>query len=124
MGAGDGSSGWRSSGCRSTGATMSVTPHRAAPAPASISIYVNNNVQGVTNSVLVGSRVVMRDPGARVVIPARRPRRAGRLGFRNRKQQKLKTKMAAAAAAMWAAAAAAAMVCLAIAVVMLGAKCR
>ncbi|GFY99532.1 hypothetical protein Acr_13g0009320 [Actinidia rufa] len=28
-----------------------------------INIYINNNVQGVNNSVLVGSEVKMRDPG-------------------------------------------------------------
>ncbi|KAJ0113262.1 hypothetical protein Patl1_01688 [Pistacia atlantica] len=28
-----------------------------------INIYVNNNVQGVNNSVLLGSEVRMRDPG-------------------------------------------------------------
>ncbi|KAF5726988.1 hypothetical protein HS088_TW22G00674 [Tripterygium wilfordii] len=28
-----------------------------------INIYINNNVQGVSNSVLVGSEVKMRDPG-------------------------------------------------------------
>ncbi|TKW07406.1 hypothetical protein SEVIR_7G304266v4 [Setaria viridis] len=77
-------------GCTSTGATMSVA-HRAAPAAAAggghrccgcggghcVNIYVNNNVQGVTNSVLLGSKVVMRDPGARVTS-RRRPRRGRR----------------------------------------------
>ncbi|XP_057963987.1 uncharacterized protein LOC131155084 [Malania oleifera] len=29
----------------------------------SINIYINNNTQGVTNSVLLGSEVKMRDPG-------------------------------------------------------------
>ncbi|KAJ3688899.1 hypothetical protein LUZ61_018063 [Rhynchospora tenuis] len=33
-----------------------------------INIHVNNNIQGVTNSVLLGSKVVMRDPGARVSL--------------------------------------------------------
>ena len=42
-----------------------------------VNIYVNNNVQGVTNSVLLGSKVVMRDPGARVTS-RHRPRRGGR----------------------------------------------
>jgi hypothetical protein len=86
-------------GCTSTGATMSVA-HRAAPASAPgggrrccsscggggncvVNIYVNNNVQGVTNSVLLGSEVVMRDPGARVTSRWRpRPRR--RVGRRRR----------------------------------------
>ncbi|KAF8726260.1 hypothetical protein HU200_019717 [Digitaria exilis] len=74
-------------GCTSTGATMSVS-HRAPTAAASggdhsccgghvVNIYVNNNVQGVTNSVLLGSKVAMRDPGARVTT-RRRGRRCGR----------------------------------------------
>jgi hypothetical protein len=42
-----------------------------------VNIYVNNNVQGVTNSVLLGSKVVMRDPGARVTS-RHRPRRGRR----------------------------------------------
>ena len=75
-------------GCTSTGATMSVA-HRAPAASGGghrccscgggrcVNIYVNNNVQGVTNSVLLGSKVVMRDPGARVTS-RHRPRRGGR----------------------------------------------
>ena len=69
---------------------MSVA-HRAPAASASggghrccscggrhcVNIYVNNNVQGVTNSVLLGSKVVMRDPGARVTS-RHRPRRGRR----------------------------------------------
>ncbi|KAI9182551.1 hypothetical protein LWI28_026470 [Acer negundo] len=31
-----------------------------------INIYVNNNIQGVNNSILVGSEVKMRDPGIRL----------------------------------------------------------
>lgn len=31
-----------------------------------INIYVNNNIQGVNNSILVGSEVTMRDPGVRL----------------------------------------------------------
>lgn len=53
--------------CRSCGGGRCVT-----------NVYVNNNVQGVTNSVLVGSKVVMRDPGARVTASRRRPRRGRR----------------------------------------------
>ena len=69
---------------------MSVA-HRAPAASASggghrccscggrhcVNIYVNNNVQGVPNSALLGSKVVMRDPGARVTS-RHRPRRGGR----------------------------------------------
>jgi hypothetical protein len=57
-----------------------------------VNIYVNYNVQGVTNSVLVGSKVVMRDPGPRVSsLRHHQPRRDGgrrcREGKRNRHQQ-------------------------------------
>jgi hypothetical protein len=34
----------------------------------SINIHLNNNIQGVTNSVLLGSKVIMRDPGARMAF--------------------------------------------------------
>ncbi|CAN6325918.1 unnamed protein product [Urochloa humidicola] len=70
-------------GCTSTGATMSMAAsasgggHRCCSC-GGVNIYVNNNVQGVTNSVLLGSKVVMRDPGARVTgrwRPRRGPRR-------------------------------------------------
>ncbi|KAF3335258.1 hypothetical protein FCM35_KLT19765 [Carex littledalei] len=53
------------------GATMAV---RRVPQIARlnesicINIHLNNNIQGVTNSVLLGSKVVMRDPGARVCL--------------------------------------------------------
>jgi hypothetical protein len=98
---------------------MSVT-HRPPASSGSgdccccINIYVNNNVQGVTNSVLFGSSVTMRDPGARVVS-SRRPPRAGRVyrGKQRRRQKKMMMKTG-----MWAAAAA--MVCLAIVVLVLG----
>ncbi|RLN30957.1 hypothetical protein C2845_PM05G04720 [Panicum miliaceum] len=93
IGAGDGgaSPSWggrlAAEGCTSTGATMSVA-HRAAASGGGhrccncggglcVNIYVNNNVQGVTNSVLLGSKVVMRDPGARVTS-RHRPRRGRR----------------------------------------------
>jgi len=91
-------------GCTSTGATMSVAAHSAPVASVSgccscggghgncVNIYVNNNVQGVTNSVLVGSKVVMRDPGPRISSsrhhqPRRDGRRRRREGNRNRHQQ-------------------------------------
>ncbi|KAG8085407.1 hypothetical protein GUJ93_ZPchr0010g11272 [Zizania palustris] len=55
----------------SAGAAMSVGASGGGGGSRScgcccINIYVNNNVQGVTNSVLVGSKVAMRDPGARL----------------------------------------------------------
>lgn len=62
MGVADDCSSERSN--RSTGATMSVAA--SGSCCCSINIYVNNNVQGVTNSVLVRSKVAMRDPGARI----------------------------------------------------------
>ncbi|KAJ1255235.1 hypothetical protein BS78_K273700 [Paspalum vaginatum] len=81
LGAG-GASRLAAEGCTSTGATMSVTPRCCSCAGGGgghcvvVNVYVNNNVQGVTNSVLVGSKVAMRDPGARVAM-TRRPRRGG-----------------------------------------------
>jgi hypothetical protein len=99
-------------GCTSTGATMSVAAH-SAPAVSSdcrcssccgggghrhcccVNVYVNNNVQGVTNSVLVGSKVVvrMRDAGTRVARRQRQPRRDGRREGKpsSRQQRKAKT---------------------------------
>lgn len=88
IGAGDGgaSPSWggrlAAEGCTSTGATMSVASgakHRCCSCGGElcVNIYVNNNVQGVTNSVLLGSKVVMRDPGARVKS-RHRPRRGRR----------------------------------------------
>nr|CAB3459471.1 unnamed protein product [Digitaria exilis] len=103
-------------GCTSTGATMSVS-HRAPTAAASggdhsccgghvVNIYVNNNVQGVTNSVLLGSKVAMRDPGARVTT-RRRARRGGR-----RKAKANGIGVVAGVALLAVAAAAAAVFCL------------
>ncbi|XP_066357612.1 uncharacterized protein [Miscanthus floridulus] len=86
--------------CTSTGATMSVAAHSAPVASVSggccscgaghgncVNIYVNNNVQGVTNSVLVGSKVVMRDPGPRIASSRHhQPRRDGRCRRREGKR--------------------------------------
>ncbi|MED6168021.1 hypothetical protein PIB30_008041 [Stylosanthes scabra] len=53
---------------KNVGATMRLQ-HRSKKGEAKeehcccINIYVNNNVQGVSNSVLHGSEVKMRDPG-------------------------------------------------------------
>ncbi|KAL1313505.1 hypothetical protein AAHE18_16G117600 [Arachis hypogaea] len=53
---------------KNVGATMRLQ-HRSKKGEAEeehcccINIYVNNNVQGVSNSVLHGSEVKMRDPG-------------------------------------------------------------
>ena len=107
--------------CRSTGATMSVTHQPPSSSNGScrcccINIYVNNNVQGVTNSVLFGSSVAMRDPGARVVS-SRRPPRGGR--FVRRKQQPQQQQQKKIKTMVWAATA---MVCLAILGLVLGLK--
>ncbi|WOL05793.1 hypothetical protein Cni_G14524 [Canna indica] len=52
-----------------TGASMLIQRHLP---PAShcccVSIYVNNNIQGVTNSVLLGSKVSMGDAGVRLSL--------------------------------------------------------
>ncbi|KAL5796441.1 hypothetical protein ACOSQ2_001261 [Xanthoceras sorbifolium] len=51
-----------------TGAAMFI--RRAASGESKdgycINIYVNNNIQGVNNSILLGSEVKMRDPGIRL----------------------------------------------------------
>ncbi|KAH1195074.1 hypothetical protein GmHk_19G055685 [Glycine max] len=51
---------------KNVGATMRLQ-HRSSKGESKdcccINIYVNNNVQGVSNSVLHGSEVRMRDPG-------------------------------------------------------------
>ncbi|KAJ3678547.1 hypothetical protein LUZ60_002350 [Juncus effusus] len=65
------------------GATMKI--HQCPQAVRSnesvcINIYVNNNIQGVTNSVMLGSKMIMRDPGARVSFGGM-DREDGVLGF-------------------------------------------
>ncbi|KAH7690895.1 hypothetical protein IHE45_02G079800 [Dioscorea alata] len=54
-----------------TGASMVVGP--VSNNCNCINIYVNNNVQGMTNSVVLGSQVVMRDPGVRITLQLRQP---------------------------------------------------
>lgn len=59
---------------KNTGAIMS---NRASSARkfgnnCNVNIYVNNNVQGVNNSILVGSKVKLRDPGVRLRLGALR----------------------------------------------------
>ncbi|KAF7071873.1 hypothetical protein CFC21_077109 [Triticum aestivum] len=121
MGVGGGSSA-SASRCRSTGATMSVAPASGGNSVRCcrcINIYLNNNVQGVTNSVLFGSSVVMRDPGASVV-PSRRPPRAARVCCRRQRRQQRKKKMMKTT--MWAAAAIICLAALAIIVLVLSVK--
>ncbi|RRT58808.1 hypothetical protein GW17_00001320 [Ensete ventricosum] len=60
-----GSAGHVSSGGTNAGASMSIR-HRRPRHRCSVSIYLNNNTQGVTNSVLFGSGVAMGDAGARL----------------------------------------------------------
>lgn len=64
------------------GATMFVRRNasgESSPDCCCLNIYINNNVQGVNNSILVGSEVKLRDPGVRiyffgdVVLNRRRP---------------------------------------------------
>lgn len=54
-----------SSGGTNAGASMSVRQRRPRHR-CCVSIYLNNNTQGVTNSVLFRSRVAMGDAGARL----------------------------------------------------------
>lgn len=54
-----------------TGASMVVGP--VSNNSNCINIYVNNNVQGMTNSVVLGSQVVMRDPGVRITLQLWQP---------------------------------------------------
>ncbi|KAJ1264891.1 hypothetical protein BS78_08G036500 [Paspalum vaginatum] len=114
LGAG-GASRLAAEGCTSTGATMSVTPRCCSCAGGGgghcvvVNVYVNNNVQGVTNSVLVGSKVAMRDPGARVAM-TRRPRRGG--GRRRKVETNRIGILAVVLMCVCVAAAAAAVICL------------
>lgn len=75
----------------STGAAMFV--HHPQPGTAAvagdcccINIYVNNNIQGVTNSILFGSKVVMRDPGVRLQFSedSRRKGKTSSFGLRDK----------------------------------------
>ncbi|KAJ8749075.1 hypothetical protein K2173_013682 [Erythroxylum novogranatense] len=55
---------------RNAGASMSIR-HGSTYEPQDcccINIYINNNIQGVNNSVLLGSEVRMRDPGVRIYL--------------------------------------------------------
>lgn len=65
----DGSFEYINMDAKNVGATMKVH-HRSTKGESKdcccINIYVNNNVQGVTNSVLHDSEVRMRDPGVRL----------------------------------------------------------
>ncbi|KAL5059778.1 hypothetical protein RYX36_031382, partial [Vicia faba] len=65
----DGSFEYINMDAKNVGATMRVH-HRSTKGESKdcccINIYVNNNVQGVTNSVLHDSEVRMRDPGVRL----------------------------------------------------------
>ncbi|KAJ4956021.1 hypothetical protein NE237_012804 [Protea cynaroides] len=52
-------------GGRDVGAETTIhhSPEGESHKCCRINIYVNNNVQGVNNSILFGSKVMMRDPG-------------------------------------------------------------
>ncbi|CAL9051916.1 unnamed protein product [Musa banksii] len=60
-----GTAGHVSSGGTNAGASMSVRQRRPRHR-CCVSIYLNNNTQGVANSVLFRSRVAMGDAGARL----------------------------------------------------------
>lgn len=53
---------------RNMGASMVVDGGGSSESAGScsINIYINNDVQGINNSVLIGSEVKMGDPGVRV----------------------------------------------------------
>ncbi|XP_068666690.1 uncharacterized protein [Aristolochia californica] len=56
----------------SAGSSMTVhpyVPHLKSSHCCCINVYVNSNVQGVNNSIVVGSEVSMRDPGVRLSTP-------------------------------------------------------
>ncbi|KAF9688494.1 hypothetical protein SADUNF_Sadunf02G0202800 [Salix dunnii] len=55
---------------RNVGAAMTIR-HGAKDEPRDsycINIFINNNVQGVNNSILLGSEVSMRDPGVSMFL--------------------------------------------------------
>ncbi|GFP82977.1 hypothetical protein PHJA_000440800 [Phtheirospermum japonicum] len=39
-----------------------------SPGSCSINVYINNDIQGVNNSMLIGSEVKMGDPGVRLCL--------------------------------------------------------
>lgn len=54
---------------RNVGAVMSIRLQGLKDPPQDsccINIYVNNSIQGVNNSILLGSEVKMRDPGVSI----------------------------------------------------------
>ncbi|KAL3645047.1 xyloglucan galactosyltransferase [Castilleja foliolosa] len=55
---------------RSIGASMMLDGGDSGESPGScnINIYINNDIQGVNNSVLIGSEVKMGDPGVRLCL--------------------------------------------------------
>lgn len=53
------------------GATMFIrrnTSGDSSPDCCCLNIYVNSNIQGVNNSILIGSEVKLRDPGVRIYL--------------------------------------------------------
>ncbi|KAL5990238.1 hypothetical protein ACLOJK_011135 [Asimina triloba] len=86
-----------------TNVGASTTIHRSnsngSDGRLSINIYVNSNVQGVSNSILLGSSVSMRDPGAALHLPSccnrqdEKKRNAAIINERSRKMRDPKKKM-------------------------------
>ncbi|MQL73565.1 hypothetical protein Taro_005903 [Colocasia esculenta] len=81
----------------STGAAMSLQLSPASNGQdhhcCCINIYVNNNVQGATNSVLSGSRVVMRDSGVRFYLPRHRGGATGPPASSRKRQKRWRRKL-------------------------------
>ncbi|PIN18469.1 hypothetical protein CDL12_08861 [Handroanthus impetiginosus] len=50
-----------------------------SPGSCSINIYINNDIQGINNSVLIGSELKMGDPGASLCLEGLRMDRGFRL---------------------------------------------
>ncbi|KAJ9176504.1 hypothetical protein P3X46_011811 [Hevea brasiliensis] len=56
---------------RNVGAAMTIRHGGSTGEPQDsccINIYVNNNIQGINNSILLGSKVMMRDPGVSIFL--------------------------------------------------------
>ncbi|KAK7284165.1 hypothetical protein RJT34_18906 [Clitoria ternatea] len=69
---------------KNVGATMHLQHRNTKEEPKDcccINIYVNNNVQGVSNSVLHDSEVKMRDPGVGLYFENLKVQKGDRLSF-------------------------------------------
>ncbi|CAA0823921.1 Unknown protein [Striga hermonthica] len=66
------------------GASMAVEGGGESPGSCSINIYINNDFQGINNSILVGSDVKMGDPGVRLCLEGLQLDRAFHMVRRNK----------------------------------------